>query len=136
MVIDDIRAAIAADSALRALIPDTQAIAAALSVGRTRPNGREIGNGTVLETVGLVSGNRLLDVIDTEPSYRHVKPLLEQGRLVASSPVVVAALQSMVPLVLSQAEANALIALGRDPDPVAEIDVRRALWNDDGSLAL
>jgi len=136
MDIQEIRTAIAAAPELVALVPDTQAIADALSVGRTRPNRREIGNGTILETIGLAAGNELLDVIQSQADFRHVRPLLEQGRLIASSPLVVGTLQSLVGTVLTQPQADALISLGRDPDPVPEMDVRRAVWHDDGTMAV
>ncbi|MCR4301542.1 MAG: hypothetical protein NUV51_08015 [Sulfuricaulis sp.] len=132
----EIRAAIAADPALSALLPDSQAIAEAMSAGRTRANTIEIGNGLILATVGLEAGNALLDVMNSAADFRHVKPLLEQGRLAVSSPLVVATLNSLVGTVLTQEQSDALIALGRDPDPVAELDVRRAIWLDDGTRAI
>lgn len=132
----EIRAAIAADPALLALVPNSQAIADALSAGRTRPNGAEIGNGLIIAEIGLEAGNALLDALNDTAQFRYVKPLLEQGRLDVSSPLVVAALGAMVPAVLTAAQADALIALGREADPVRELDVRRAIWNDDGTRAL
>lgn len=107
-------------------------IAAKVSEGRTKPSTREIGNGTILETIGLGHGNAMLDVIYTDPNFRHVKPLLEQGRLIVGSPMVVQTIQSMVPLVYPQAVADLLLALTVDPDPVTEFDVRRACWSDAG----
>jgi hypothetical protein len=67
-------------------------IAALVSAGRTRPSTREIGNGTILEALGLTAGNALLDVINNAPDFRHVKPLVEQGRLIVGSPLVVVVL--------------------------------------------
>ena len=58
MTADEIRAAIAADPALQALVPDTQAIAAALSVGRTRYVETQIGVGTIIEVLGLAAAKR------------------------------------------------------------------------------
>ncbi len=137
MTPEAIRSAIAADPALQALLPDSQAIADAMSVGRTRANSVEVGVGLILATIGLVSGNALLDALYAAPDFRYVKPLLEQGRLVVSSPLVGVALAGMVAAaVITQAEADALVALGQEPDPVAEIDVRRAIWADDGSRAI
>lgn len=140
-----IRSAITADPALTALLPDSQAIATALSEGRTRPNQRELGNGTIIETIGLAAGNALLDTLlstDAASPYRHIRPLLEQGRLIISSPLVVGTLQAMVGqalpggVVFTQQHAEALIALGRTEDPVSELSVRRAIWNDDGTRAI
>lgn len=107
---------------------DTQAIADTLNIGRKRPNNkREIGNGTILETIGLVAGNALLDVINNAPDFRHVKPLVEQGRLLIGSKLVQLTLQSLVGTVLTQGQADALCALGFEPDPVSELDVRIAM---------
>lgn len=106
---------------------DHDAIAAAVNVGRKRRNKREIGNGTILETLGLAAGNALLDVINSAPDFRHVKPLVEQGRLVISSPLVQATVDSLVPSVLTQAQADALKALGWEDDPVTAVQVAAAL---------
>ena len=109
---------------------DHDAIAAAVNVGRKRRNNREIGNGTILEVLGIATGNALLDVINNTADFRYVKPLIEQGRLVISSPLVQATVDSFVPAVLTQAQADALKALGYDADPVTPAQVAAAL---DGS---
>ena len=107
---------------------DFDAIAAVVNIGRTKPNTREIGNGTILEVLGLATGNALLDVINTVPDFRHVKPLVEQGRLTVGSALVQATVQSLVPQgVLTQAEADALCALGFDMDPVTAARVASAM---------
>lgn len=112
---------------------DTQAMADALSVGRTKPSTREIGNGTILEVLGMAAGNALLDAINTAPDFRHVKPLVEQGRLIIGGPLVAAALAGMVGGgVITQADSDKLLAIAVQPDPVSEIDVRRAVWSDAG----
>lgn len=135
MTADEIRAAIAADPALQALVPDTQAIADALSVGRTRWKHTEIGVGTIIEVLGLAAANPVLDALYASPDYRHVKPLLDQGRLRLD---VVAQAGMLQPLVtgglLTQAQLDALIARAKEAAPVAEYDVRMAIYNDDGSL--
>lgn len=135
MTADEIRAAIAADPALQALVPDTQAIAAALSVGRTRYVETQIGVGTIIEVLGFAAANPVLDALYASPDYRHVKPLLDQGRLRLD---VVAQAGMLQPLVtgglLTQAQLDALIARAKEAAPVAEYDVRMAIYNDDGSL--
>lgn len=135
MTADEIRAAIAADPALQALVPDSQAIADALSVGRTRWKHTEIGVGTIIEALGLAAANPVLDALYASPDYRHVKPLLDQGRLRLD---VVAQAGMLQPLVtgglLTQAQLDALIARAKEAAPVAEYDVRMAIYNDDGSL--
>ena len=135
MTADEIRAAIAADPALQALVPDTQAIADALSVGRTRWKHTEIGVGTVIEVLGLAVANPVLDALYAAPDYRHVKPLLDQGRLRLDSVAQVGMLQPLVTGgLLTQAQLDALVARAKEPAPVAEYDVRMAIYNDDGSL--
>ena len=135
MTADEIRAAITADSALQALVPDSQAIAAALSAGRTRWKHTEIGVGTIIEVLGLAAANQVLDALYASPDYRYVKPLLDQGRLRLD---VVAQSGMLQPLVtgglLTQAQLDALIARAKEPAPVSEYDVRVAIYNDDGSL--
>ena len=135
MTADEIRDAIAADPALQALVPDTVALAAALSVGRTRYVETNIGVGTIIEVLGLAAANPVLDALYAAPDYRHVKPLLDQGRLRLD---VVAQAGMLQPLVtgglLTQAQLDALIARAKEPAPVDEYAVRVAIYNDDGSL--
>ena len=135
MTAEEIRAAIAADPALQALVPDTVALAAALSVGRTRYVETNIGVGTIIEVLGLAAANPVLDALYASPDYRHVKSLLDQGRLRLD---VVAQAGMLQPLVtgglLTQAQFDALIARAKEPAPVDEYAVRVAIYNDDGSL--
>lgn len=94
-------------------------IAATVNVGRTIPNGREIGNGTILATLGLAKGNTVLDLIRADPAYKYVTPLLDQGRLIASDPLVASAVAGLQAAgVLTQSEADKLAALGHDPSTV------------------
>lgn len=102
-------------------------IAALVSAGRTKPSTREIGNGTILETIGLQYGNAMLDAIYNAPDFRHVKPLLEQGRLIVGSPLVVATVQGMVPAVMPQPVADLLLALTVEPAPVSVQEVITAM---------
>lgn len=106
---------------------DYDAIAAAVNVGRKKQSGREIGNGTILEVLGLTAGNALLDVVYNAPDFRYVKPLIEQGRLIIGSPLVQATVQSLVPSVLTQPQADLLCALGFEPDHVIASQVARAI---------
>ena len=135
MTADEIRAAIAADPALQALVPDSQAIADALSVGRTRWKHTDIGVGTIIEVLGLAAANPVLDALYASPDYRHVKPLLDQGRLRLD---VVGQAGMLQPLVtgglLTQAQLDALIARAKEADPVDEYQVRVAIhYNADGT---
>jgi hypothetical protein len=108
---------------------DCHAIAALVSAGRTRPNKTEIGNGTILEVLGLALGNTMLDIINGDTNYRYVKPLLEQGRLQIGSALAQAAVQAFVPALLTQAQADALMAIGNDPAPVNWQQVQDAIIN-------
>lgn len=137
MDIAAVRSAIELDTDLQALIPDTASIAAVLSIRDTVKVKTEIGVGLILETIGLESGNALLDAVKTTPEFRHVYPLLEQGRLDLSSPLVEDVLSSLVSAeVITAAEKLALMNLCTRPVAVSEDDVKRAIWNDDGSLAI
>lgn len=111
-------------------------VAAVLSVGRTRTVPTEVGNGTILEVLGLQVGNALLDVLlSTEPSspYRHVRPLLEQGRLrldLAPAQMALASLvgqQIAAGVTLTQAHVDALIARTREADKITTSQVSDAL---------
>lgn len=106
---------------------DDAAIAAAVSTGRVRPSGREIGKGTILETIGLAAGNAFLDVIDNVADFRHVKGLVAEGRLIVSSPLVIDTIRSFVPAALTQEAANALLALAVTPNPYSVNDVSNVL---------
>ena len=106
---------------------NTQAITDALNATRSKPSGLQVGKGTILETIGLAAGNAFLDVIDTQPDFRHVRGLVAEGRLIISSPLVMATIQSLVPAVLTQAQANALLALATVPEPVSVQEVIAAM---------
>lgn len=131
-----LRAEIAASPTLKAMAPDTQAIADSMSAGRMKFVATEVGNGTILEVLGLDVGNALLDLIYTNATFKYVKPMVEQGRLRLDSQLVRATLQSLVGTALTQAQADALIAKAQVADPVSEFDVRCAIFNDNGTLAV
>lgn len=102
-------------------------IAAKVSAGRMRAAPTEAGNGTILETLGIAAGNKLLDVIYNVPDFRYVKPLVEQGRLRLDTALVQATLDSLVPSVITQAQADALKARCMVPDPVSPQQCSAAL---------
>lgn len=93
-----------------------------------------IGNGTILAILGITAGNKLLDELNSNAQYRYVKPLIEQGRLILSSDLVKQSLQSMVPSIITQEDADKLIAAGLEPSPVSASEVHSALYHPDGSL--
>ncbi len=130
MTPQEIRDAVAASAELQALQKDgrVNAIADALSVGRVKFVPIEIGNGTILEKLGITTGNALLDVINTSPDFRYVKPLVEQGRLRLDSPLVRGTLASLVVAgVVTQAQADVLLSAAQSPDPVTTAEVESAL---------
>lgn len=133
---EEIRGLINSDQEVKTLLPNTEAIAQRLSQGRVKYVHTEIGVGTIIESFGLTSGNQVLDVIYGLPDYRHVKPLLDQGRLRLDSAFVRNALQSMVPSLITQDQYDSLISRSEQPDLISEWDVRCAIFNDDGSLAV
>lgn len=107
---------------------DYKEISVLVSANRTKPSEREIGNGTILELVGLTYGNALLDVIYTSPDFRYVKPMLEQGRLIAGSPLVVNSIKAFNAMgLLPEAQTKAILSITTEPNPVSENDVRLAI---------
>lgn len=126
-------------AAIDPLLPDRKdvEIAAILSIGRVTTTYTEIGNGLILATIGLTSGNALLDYLATDATFRHVRPLLEQGRLDVSSALVRGALdQFAVGGVITQAEADALKALAETPNPIHYNTVSDALNVAEGRMTL
>lgn len=106
-------------------------IAAVLSVGRTRVVRTEIGKGAIIEAIGLTAGNALLDVIDSDPAYRHIKQLVENGWFNIGSALARDSLDTLVPATLTQVQADALKALADVPDPITPLQVARALEQGD-----
>lgn len=112
---------------------DCDALAVLLSPGRMRSNGREIGYGMILETIGITAGNQLIDFIQAQQELRHVVQLLANGWLSIGSPLAQGALRSFGPDAISQADAEALCALGLEPNPYTAQQVAAALYHPDGS---
>jgi len=131
MLIDDIRAL----PAELLVTHDTQAIADALPPVITLVP-TEIGNGTVLEVLGLTVGNALLDVLYTTADFRYVKPLLDQGRLRIDSAAARASLDGIaaagVAAGFGAAQATVLKELAQRSAAVDEMAVRKACWSDEG----
>ena len=108
---------------------DYQAIADVVNVGRTRSQKTAIGEGTILDVLGMAVGNAFLDVIDTVADYRHVKKIISRGDFDVSTTTSQTGIQAMVPAVLTQGQADNLKALGIVPAPVGVVDVALALEN-------
>ena len=112
---------------------DYQAIADALSVGRTKSQPTAIGKGTIIGVLGMTVGNAFLDVIDNVPDYRHIKDVILAGVFDVSLEASKFGIDAMVPAVITQEQADALKALGAVPDPVTAAQVEVAMKNDDGT---
>ena len=110
-------------------------IAETVNVDRVKTTIRtgEIGNGTVLESLGLTVGNALLDLIHANPSFKYVVPLLDQGRLIINSTLVQGTLQSLVNVQIAagvtftQAHMDALNNASIVPDPVTWMQCQEAV---------
>lgn len=130
-----IRDAIAARPDLQALVAvgNHEAVAQALSVGRTKLGMYEAGKGDVLTVLGLTVGNALLDVIDAAEEFRHAKHLLANGRLRLDMPLTIDTLASLVGrqigvgVTFEQAHADAILSLARVPDPITHEAVTAAV---------
>ena len=107
---------------------DHALIAAKVSEGRTQKNTKEVGTGTIIETIGLAAGNAFLDVINTAPDFRHVKTLVNEGRLIVSSALVGQTIDGFVTAsILTSDQGAALKALGVTDAPVSVVQVAQAL---------
>jgi len=132
----DVRARIATDPALAAAYADREidVLAELLSEGRTRFNGATIGNGIILDVLGMEKGTAVLDMIHATPAYKYVITLLDQGR---AEPRTTAFRGAVAALVVGQAitqdEANELLATAQEPDPLTRMDVNDALFDDFGN---
>lgn len=121
------------DCAAALAAKDCEALAALLSDGRTCGNEREVGYGTIIETIGLEAGNQLIDFLKASEAMRHVMPLLDQGRLRIGAALAQSTLRSLAGGPIDQADADALCALGLQPDPLTARQVAEALFHEDGS---
>lgn len=106
---------------------DFHVIAEKVNVGRTIPKKTSIGEGTILEVLGITAGNAFLDVIDTVPDYRHVKKIIARGDFDMSTAISQAGVQALVPAVLTQEQADALMNLGKEPSTVSWEQCRAAV---------
>lgn len=98
-------------------------LAASISAGRNRTVSTLIDAGTVMRVLGPVSGATLLDALSglaatNRPVYWAMK-LLDAGRLDVGDPNTQAQLNMLAAGgALTQAQANAMIALSQQSDPI------------------
>lgn len=143
MTHDEIRAAISASPELLALaqIPDTTAIAEALSVGRVKIGRTEVGPGTIMEALGVagIPGGEFLDSLEAigqvDRDVHWTMALILDGKLRLDLPATRAGMNRLATAVPTLAPAMAvLMRVGEVPDPIPEFDVRCAIFADDGTL--
>lgn len=131
----DLRAEILSRSDCAAAVAarDTTAIAAVLSVGRTKVISKSGGIGMVLGALGPVNGAALLDTLETasttNPPLKWAFVLINRGDLDFGSPATRAMIDQLIP----GPAGVALKAVAEVPDAVTEFEVRQALWADDGT---
>lgn len=115
---------------------DTQVIAAALSVGRTRLVERFVGIGSIL-AVMAPNGGAFLDALEAmAPTNSNVKwalKLIEAGRMDVGMEATRVQLTAFAQAVPEMGPGiAALLALAEVPDPVNEFEVRCLCWSDSG----
>ena len=151
MTPDAIRAAILASPDLLALLPDSQALATALSQGRTRLVERMISERRIVALLGIERGEAFLAGLEAfaaaslpadhpmagvQAGIRRMAGWLKEPEGVdVGNPLAQQALAGLAAAgVLNAADAEIVAAFAREPDPVSEFDVRRAIFRDDGTL--
>ena len=139
MTADEIRAAIDASPVLAGLLPDAAAVAAALSVGRTKIVNTLGGVGLVMEHLGPLEGSAVLDTLDqlktVSAPVRWACVLVERGDLDFGSPATRMMIEQLGDAgAISEASAAAMLAIAEVPDPVSEFEVQRAIYGAGGSM--
>lgn len=125
-------------TAIDACITDTNRndteITRVLSIGRTHLVKKNISKGDVLDAIGFDAGNALLDAVDSNPLFRHVKSELDRGDLDVSRPIVRQAIDAMAGNIVGfyQSDADTIKALAEEPNPLQLIDVSRMLNTAEG----
>lgn len=139
----EIRQAITESPALTDLLPDSQAIADAMSAGRTRS--APVRRADFAVWCGATGLRAVVEdhAANAESPLRSAALTIRDflGGAAESIDFALAGNQQMLAAwqmagAITQEQANALMALGNEPDPVAEMEVRRAIWLDDGTRAI
>jgi hypothetical protein len=118
---------------------DCGELARILSIGRTKLVERNVGYGTVMETLGADNGAAFLDgltaVAATSSPVKWALKLLDRGELNIGAAATQAQLDALAAGgVMPQAVADTLKALALWPDVVTPPEVADAVFNPDGSL--
>lgn len=120
-----------------ALAPNTEAMAAALSVNRKKVVSTLGGIGTIMRALGPTAGGALLDQLEalsaTNPAVKWAMVMIKAGTLDFGD----ASTRGMIDQLVTDPAANAALkAVAEVPDPISEFEVRVAIYNDDGSLKI
>lgn len=111
---------------------DSEAVTAQVNQGRTKVVQTLGGIGTVLEAIGPVDGAALLDALEaqsaTVPPIKWAFVLINRGELDFGSDTT----RGMIDQLIQEPARSALKAVAEVPDPVSELDVRKALWSETG----
>lgn len=135
MTPQEIRDRIAASEEMQLFVSEGnhEAVAKLLSTQKQVMSNFMIGKGDVISTLGLTVGNAFLDVIDSNSNFRHVKHLLQEGRLLLNDSITLLAINSMVgsniseTVLFDQSHADALTSLAMVPDTVTHQEVTLAI---------
>jgi len=120
------------DCAAALAVRDCGALAAILSVGRTKLIERNVGYGTVMDTLGADNGAAFLDgltaVAATSSPVKWALKLLDRGELNIGAAATQSQLDALVTAgVMPQAVADALKGLAVSPDEITASQVQQAL---------
>lgn len=140
MTPSEIRTAISADPAILALVPDTQAIADALSTGRTKVDkltAHDIRQYLMLvdlllpiEAATTPACKATTHALDVFPVFDLTNPMI-LGKFTQVMDELVA--DELVPD-FTEEHKQTILSLAVIADPVSEFDVRKAIFADDGNL--
>ena len=119
-------------------IRDCGALAEILSAGRTKLIERNVGYGTVLDTLGADVGSAFLDALTaratTSGPVKWALKLMERGELNIGAAATQAQLDALATAgVMPVAVADALKGLATVSDVITVHDVASVCWSDDGT---
>lgn len=153
MTPQEIRDAITADPALTALLPDSVALAAhSTFAGRTSVRAHMVTERGIASALGAEDGEAFLVALETfsaanlnpahplkaaQPAIARQLAWLKRDGLDVGDAVTRALLDTLAATGDADAgQAAAVKALAEVPEPVSELEIRRAIYNDDGTRAI
>lgn len=109
---------------------DFNAIANQVNIGRKKDTNKLIGDGEILDLLDMSVANNFLDAIYNNTEFRYAKKLLDNGALNTSSGKVRSIVPAYVPAILTQQEADLLLALGYEDDFVTAEQIASSIdWS-------